>query len=703
LNVKNNPMKTQIQIILIIIFCLGISETFSQHLTNNGSTISVAEGATLTVTGNVTFLSEATIDNSGDIFVGGNWINNSSEPIYMGENTGIVTFNGSLLQTIGGISETYFSNLQLEQDTELGSESKVSTLLGLNNARLILNDHHFIIQSGAQITGAGLGAYIIAEGSGLLVREVGALDVEFPVGTSSSYLPATLFNSGDLDNYGINVFEDVLDGGLTGLTIAEIDHCVNNTWNIMEEVGGGSDLSLTLQWNAADEGPAFDRTLSGIGHYTGGEWNPQDAVAAAGDDPYTLTRTGITSLSAFAVGDYNSPMVVSIIYDEQDIFLSQGWAGISSYLQPVDPAVEEIMDPIINELIILQNFNGYYWPGQGTNTLGNWETHSGYQVKMSGEIELTVTGLPETNTTLNLTEGWNLIPVISNCGVKIEDLFDGNSLVLIKGVANNLLYWPEFGIETLEQLFPGSAYMVLMDADEEISFPSCDKDFSVSNGQTINIAVSELERASEITGNTAIVPTPNTHSVAIPIAAFNGLEITKGDVLEAFDENNSCYGLIEWNEKASAITLFGDDQTTASADGFSESSPISFKLYKAATGEEISLEAVWDKMLPEHDGLFISNGISAVSRFKLSPTGITNSVQSGIRLYPNPAKDLVTIQYPFEEEAELEIFNLHGIKVISTILNEGSTNLSISGLLSGTYLLKINGKETSFLQRLIIH
>jgi len=702
LNNKINPMKKQISITLILIFCLSGQLLFSQHLTNNGSAITISEGATLTVTGNVTILSEVTINNAGDIFVGGKWINGSPDDIYMQENTGAVTFNGSLPQSIEGGHSTHFSKLLLDQHTSLGIETSVSILLGLTNARLTLNDNHILTRTGAQITGAGADAYIVAEGNGLLIREVGEIDVEFPVGTSVSYLPVTLKNTGTLDKYGISVFEDVLDEGLTGSTIPQIDHCVNNTWNILEEVSGGSDLSITVQWNADNEGPAFNRGLSGIGHYTGGAWDPQAEVSAFGSDPYSLTRTGITSLSAFAVGDNNSPMVIAIVYDEQDIFLSQGWTGISSYLQPLDPDVEEILAPVVNELVIMQNLAAYYWPGQGTNTIGNWETHSGYQIKMSGEIMLTVTGIPEMNTTLNLTEGWNLIPVISNCGVKIEDLFEGTSIVVVKGIANSLVYWPEFGIESLSQLMPASAYMVLMGVDEDVVFPLCDKGLGVFPEHKFNLTNLELTKLAEISGKPDLTPTPNTHTIAIPLSALSGIDIAVGDIVEAFDGNNQCYGLAQWKGEALAITLFGDDQSTASTDGFGEMSPISFKIFRPSTSEAFSLDAIWDNSQLNHDGLFVSNGISAIAGFKLNPAGIYSSGQSEIQLYPNPAKDQLTIQYPFDGEARLNIYNLQGLELMSLDLNGCSTELNTSGLLPGTYLVKINGRNTSLLQRLII-
>jgi hypothetical protein len=306
------------------------------------------------------------------------------------------------------------------------------------------------------------------------------------------------------------------------------------------------------------------------------------------------------------------------------------------------------------------------------------------------------------NTTLNLIEGWNLIPVISNCGVKVEDLFDGISLVVIKGIASNLLYWPEFGIESLSQLMPGSAYMVLMAADENVVFPSCDKGFDLSLEHKLNSTTLELTKAAEISGKPELTQTPNTHTIAIPVSAFSGIDIAVGDVIEAFDGSNQCYGLASWKDEALAITLFGDDQSTASTDGFGEMSPIFFKVFRPSTSEEFSLEAVWDMNFPEHDGLFVSNGISAIAGFKLKPAGIYSSGQSEIQLYPNPAKDQLTIQYSFDGEAELSIYNLQGLKLVSLTLNGRSTELNTSMLLPGTYLVKISGRNTSSLQRLII-
>ena len=704
-------MKKPASITLIIFFLCSFQFLSSQNLTNNGSAITISEGATFTIEGNIIILSEVDIDNSGDIFVGGNWVNNAPVDIHMQENTGTVTFNGSLPQTIGGTSSTYFSKLKINQNTGLGSETYVSALLGLTNAKLTLNDYSFFTQPGSQITGTGQNAYIIAEGEGLLMREVGELDVEFPVGTNTSYLPATLNNSGTPDNYGINVFGDVLDGGLTGITISEIDNCVNNTWNITEEVLGGSDLSLTVQWNGSDEGPLFDRGQSGIGHFTGGAWDPQDTSSATGAGPYSLTRAEITSLSAFAVGDINSPMVIKIVYNEQEILLSQGWAGISTYLDPVDPGVEEILAPVISELIIMQNQTGMYWPGQGINTLGSWETHTGYQIKMSGEIKLTITGTTEINTTLNLSDDWNLIPVLANCDIDVEGLFSGTSVIVVKSVASPLVYWPEYGINTLEKLKPGSAYMVLMGTEESIIFPECDKAPSLSptpspalplegKGETAPSNLT-LKQIAEIAGISEVLLTPNTHTVAIPESAFSGIKIQAGDIIGAFDENTNCYGLALWMGENLSITLFGDDQTTPLKDGFDDGSPLYFKVFQSATGWGSSLEAAWDNNLPDNSGLFVTNGISAIDGFKQSSTGIYNQLVSDIKIYPNPANERITIARESTGQAGMKIFNMQGLEVMSQNLNNPIDEVNISMLSPGPYLIKIHDRKSSYVQRLI--
>jgi len=161
------------------------------------------------------------------------------------------------------------------------------------------------------------------------------------------------------------------------------------------------------------------------------------------------------------------------ISKNQIVGLAANWSGFSSFINPLANTPEALFEQISNQLIIVQNQTGSYYPANGTNTLGNWNPEQGYVIKLSQTAEITFTGLPVGDKSLLLAAGWNLMPVISECPVQIGDLFSGTGVVMIKEVAGLQLWWPEMGVFTLTQLYPGKAYFVLLNGDKEIIFPEC--------------------------------------------------------------------------------------------------------------------------------------------------------------------------------------------------------------------------------------
>nr|NQU88877.1 PKD domain-containing protein [Bacteroidota bacterium] len=201
------------------------------------------------------------------------------------------------------------------------------------------------------------------------------------------------------------------------------------------------------------------------------------------DTTSTITELSGNKIYYFAVSAYKILGVESELSDfvsatplaplTQQLNMQAGWSGISSYTSPFDNNVELIFDPILSDLIILKNASGMFWPGQNINTLGTWHTHEGYQVKVADNVELTISGARENDKTLQLAEGWNLIPVLSECDVDVAALFDGTDIVILKEVAGWNVYWPEFGINTLGVLEPGKAYFVMMGSEGDVTFPEC--------------------------------------------------------------------------------------------------------------------------------------------------------------------------------------------------------------------------------------
>ena len=188
---------------------------------------------------------------------------------------------------------------QAGSDFLLGGNLTVNNFNFINPGKLLLNDYNVVVNG--NISNYGPTNYFVTNGLGnLQINNLGNTETVFPVGASlSSYTPATVTNSGTADDFTVNVQPQVLSGGTTGN--AYIAGVVNRTWNINKSTAGAANVTVTLQWNSGDELTGFTRNASYISHYSSGAWNNGIQVAASGSDPYSLTRTGITSFSPFAV------------------------------------------------------------------------------------------------------------------------------------------------------------------------------------------------------------------------------------------------------------------------------------------------------------------------------------------------------------------------------------------------------------------
>jgi hypothetical protein len=75
-----------------------------------------------------------------------------------------------------------------------------------------------------------------------------------------------------------------------------------------------------------------------------------------------------------------------ISYQTLDILT--GWSGISSFLNPEITKIEAIFSPVNDDIVFLNNFSGFYWPGQSINTLIDWDVSSGYALKALNDISI---------------------------------------------------------------------------------------------------------------------------------------------------------------------------------------------------------------------------------------------------------------------------------------------------------------------------
>ena len=230
--------------------------------------------------------------------------------------TGTLKLNGNISSQMSGFNINMFrvtgtfEFAGASQIVPSGGYSKLKvTGSGITlNGNVIVNDTLFLqsgnVTLGANnitakvINGGSASSYIVTDGAGALKINNVAGPVLFPVGRTS-YNPLIINNTGTADNFTVSV-QDVIDNPTYNNT-----HTVQKQWNIAEGTAGGSNASLTFQWNTADEGSMFARNSGMLyaGHWNGTMYDLYPAALGGANDVWTATVTGISSFSPFIIGD----------------------------------------------------------------------------------------------------------------------------------------------------------------------------------------------------------------------------------------------------------------------------------------------------------------------------------------------------------------------------------------------------------------
>lgn len=382
-------------------------------------------------------------------------------------------------------------------------------------------------------------------------------------------------------------------------------------------------------------------------------------------------------------------------YNGQNLIIPQGWSGISSHLIPGSSSITEMMSPIIDELVIIQSLTKMYYPDAGVNTIGSWNSHQGYKIKVDAPVTLPFLGCPETDKTVDLEATWNIFPVLSECVVQTSELFDPilSDLIVIKEIAGTNVFWPDAGITSLSMLEPGKAYMAAVSTNTSITFQDCNQAKSV----TVHNPVSFVNE----TPWTTPAFTSSSHTVAITEPAQSTLQ--PGDYIGAFKANGLCAGLaqIQNTGQPVALALFGDDASTAAADGYSEGDPIVLKVYRPDTDEQFETIVSFDPTMPSSTGTYTENGLSAVSSLKLSSTGINEYPNDSFTFYPNPSNGTVNMIAPDDQELRVTLSNSKG-QVVFDQAASGKQQFNFSDLKKGIYFLKVKSENNINIEKLIL-
>ncbi len=400
-------------------------------------------------------------------------------------------------------------------------------------------------------------------------------------------------------------------------------------------------------------------------------WEPYVLIRFHFYSDYTINRDGM----------YIDDFCISVEggFEHQRVILPEGWTGLSSNIIPYDLQVENIMAPFANKLIIIRNFEGEYWPSQDVNTLESWDVNSGYMIKSSHNGLIDFYGGIIENGTIELHEGWNLIPVLAFQSVDVVNLFEPivDKIEIVKDVANVGVYWPSEGVNTLCNLQPGKAYFVKAKEPATISFANSDGKFP-----SLSMNYNREESPWSI-----VIAKPNTHVLSFPSDVIQ--ELKAGDYIGAFTPNELCAGFIQIEDLNDNYVLvaYANDDLNEEIDGFLNGDNILLKYYKSSLSKEYNLIVEFDSNL-DNQGIFANEGLSKVTSLTIDYTDVISDTQSFLRVFPNPAKDLINIELNTTQPVQLEIINQLGQFIVSTTI-ERNTQINTSHWPRGIYVLKV--------------
>ncbi len=374
----------------------------------------------------------------------------------------------------------------------------------------------------------------------------------------------------------------------------------------------------------------------------------------------------------------------------QIIDLKIGWSIISTYQNPDTPQLESIfLDQITNStMTIMLGKSGIFWPGYGINTIGDWNPYEAYKLKMNENDQLIFTGTPLENRTVELPAGVSYMPMLSGTPVNAADIFDQiqDQLRYAFDIQDQLVYWPQGGIYTLNTLVSGRGYLVNMIEEGTVTFPETTKSAGVN--QPI-----EIMDAPWVVNNTG-----TQHIISIALDALNELE--PGNIIGVFNNDGVCVGMAQYQKAGEnlALVVWGDDNTTGEIDGMITDGQMNLRVYSKLTGEESILIPVWNTNL-NPSNRFAENGLSIITGFKAA-TSLDENMLEMISIYPNPNSGLFVVS-GINTMVEIQILNSTG-QLIKNIATDQSLEIDLSSFAGGIYYLKVLSQGNIKVEKLIV-
>ena len=700
----NKNMKKLKYILTGTILLMLFNPASSQFLVNNGVDVVIKPNTALVINGDYINQLDGNINCEGMINTTGNWTNNAISGNLLQGSTGQVIFKGTQEQTVGGSSQTWFPELAISEgpgQLKLESDISCSGNLNISEREFRLNGHK--IHAGSYVL-LGINGTLTADSGSVfemsdnnIFQAIYSANVKF-LGTKTS--PAILKCSMGYYHFEIlngatlhaehAIFENM---GLEGLKIHGSIDPLHSLHNCTFQNGRPDGVLITF--NNPDPVSINDA------RFPENTWGSNYNVTKLNDEgKVTFNEATGNFAGEWFENDPDNSVDWNNTQMMDELSLEEGWSGMSSWVVPGGEDVTIPFAPILENLLIVLTMDGMYYPAQNINTIGAWENHDAFMIKMDEAVEFSLLGEPETNNIVQLYQGWTLMPVVSPIPVNSDELFSGISwaMEIVKEVAGTKVFWPDMGIYTLDEIQPGKSYLIRCSDPTSLEFIP----FPPEGWQKDN----NIEQIAEIIVHhpwNKIVRSNLSHTIGFPEELSARFE--EGDVIGAFTTDGSCAGVAGVQAGMPfSITAFADDQLTTMKEGFATGEILTFKKYSPDDQQETEFAVLFNQEFPDADGLFVPNGISVIKEILIGSAGVAQNIaDKQLVIYPNPTTGKFTVS-GLAEATQLKLTDARGTEVLSRQLDsKQSLELDLTEKLNGVYFIKVFFPDKVEIRKVVVN
>lgn len=363
-----------------------------------------------------------------------------------------------------------------------------------------------------------------------------------------------------------------------------------------------------------------------------------------------------------------------------EIELEIGYRMVSSFMEPLDPDMLNMLEPILPAIDFVRNTQGHVLQKIGpdwVNGIGDWNTTEGYLFRMNDAVVLGIPGeTTNPESPIELMEGYNISAYLLTDPLDASAAFEtimNDNLDFIRNSSGYMLrkIGPNW-VNGIGNAQPGEGYLIKMLAEDILIYPLAEKRLS-----------------AHIPRNTSFFPEVNGDPTAPVFTLYIRCDETMepGDEVAAFCNGKLVGSAVIRSDRAleNALPVFSQ---LMHREGYEAGEPIIIKHWNKQTKEINQIDfrmshryekAHKERRYPKGDGAF--------SIIKAQPHEEDAPV-TGVSLFPNPAIDVVNIiaNEPIER---IMLMDMSGRMIMEKEPGASRYKLPLNDLENGVYLLSL--------------